>query len=69
MRARQPTQMFLAVTPGFGLSGAEFYPGVFAGAAADARIKSVFISLSDRPSIGFEDQARLYKIMRELAGI
>ena len=27
------------------------------------------ISLSDRPGIGFEGQARLYKIMRELAGI
>jgi len=27
------------------------------------------ISLSDRPGIGFEGQARLYRIMRELAGI
>ena len=34
-----------------------------------ARIENGFISLSDRPSIGFEGQARLYKIMHELAGI
>ena len=32
-------------------------------------IENGAISLSDRPGIGFEGQAALYKIMRELAGI
>jgi L-alanine-DL-glutamate epimerase-like enolase superfamily enzyme len=65
-------QMSLAIAAGFGLGGAESYPGVFGdfgGFADDARIENGFISLSDRPGIGFEGQARLYKIMRELAGI
>jgi L-alanine-DL-glutamate epimerase-like enolase superfamily enzyme len=64
-------QMSLAIAAGFGLGGAESYPGVFGdfgGFADDARIADGFISLSDRPGIGFEGQARLYKIMRELAG-
>ena len=65
-------QMSLAIAAGFGLGGAESYPGVFGdfgGFADDARIEGGFISLSGRPGIGFEGQARLYKIMRELAGI
>ena len=56
---------------GFGLGGAESYPGVFGdfgGFADDARIENGFITLSDRPGIGFEGQAALYRIMRELAG-
>ena len=62
-------QMSLAIAAGFGLGGAESYPGVFGdfgGFADDARIENGFISLSDRPGIGFEGQARLYKIMRDL---
>jgi D(-)-tartrate dehydratase len=65
-------QMSLAIAAGFGLGGAESYPGVFGdfgGFADDARIENGKISLSDRPGIGFEGQARLYRIMRELAGI
>jgi L-alanine-DL-glutamate epimerase-like enolase superfamily enzyme len=65
-------QMSLAIAAGFGLGGAESYPGVFGdfgGFADDARIDNGEISLSDRPGIGFEGQARLYRIMRELAGI
>jgi L-alanine-DL-glutamate epimerase-like enolase superfamily enzyme len=65
-------QMSLAIAAGLGLGGAESYPGVFGdfgGFADDARIEDGFISLSGRPGIGFEGQARLYKIMRELAGI
>jgi L-alanine-DL-glutamate epimerase-like enolase superfamily enzyme len=65
-------QMSLAIAAGFGVGGAESYPGVFGdfgGFADDARIENGFISLSGRPGIGFEGQARLYKIMRELAGI
>ena len=63
-------QMSLAIAAGFGLGGAESYPGVFGdfgGFADDANIENGFISLSDRPGIGFEGQATLYKIMRELA--
>jgi L-alanine-DL-glutamate epimerase-like enolase superfamily enzyme len=65
-------QMSLAMAAGFGLGGAESYPGVFGdfgGFADDARIENGAISLSDRPGIGFEGQAALYKIMRELAGL
>ena len=65
-------QMSLAMAAGFGLGGAESYPGVFGdfgGFADDARIDGGMISLSDRPGIGFEGQQRLFRIMRELAGI
>src|SRR5664279_853580 len=65
-------QMSLSIAAGFGLGGAESYPGVFGdfgGFADDARIDNGAITLSDRPGIGFEGQAGLYKIMRELAGI
>jgi L-alanine-DL-glutamate epimerase-like enolase superfamily enzyme len=65
-------QMSLAIAAGFGLGGAESYPGVFGdfgGFADDARIENGSITLSARPGIGFEGQAALYKIMRELAGI
>jgi L-alanine-DL-glutamate epimerase-like enolase superfamily enzyme len=63
-------QMSLAIAAGFGLGGAESYPGVFgvfAGFADDAVIENGFISLSDRPGIGFEGQAALYAVMRDLA--
>jgi L-alanine-DL-glutamate epimerase-like enolase superfamily enzyme len=65
-------QMSLAIAAGFGLGGAESYPGVFGdfgGFADDTKIEGGAISLSDRPGIGFEGQAPLYRIMRELAGI
>ncbi len=65
-------QMSLAIAAGFGLGGAESYPGVFGdfgGFADDAHIENGAITLSDRPGIGFEGQAGLYRIMRELAGI
>jgi hypothetical protein len=39
------------------------------GFADDARIEGGLISLSDRPGIGFEGQQRLFRIMRELAGL
>jgi D(-)-tartrate dehydratase len=63
-------QMSLSMAAGFGLGGAESYPGVFGdfgGFADDARIENGAITLSERPGIGFEGQAALYKIMRELA--
>jgi L-alanine-DL-glutamate epimerase-like enolase superfamily enzyme len=65
-------QMSLAIAAGIGLGGAESYPGVFGdfgGFADDARIEGGKITLSNRPGIGFEGQAALYRIMRELAGI
>src|SRR3974390_1251874 len=65
-------QMSLAIAAGFGLGGAESCPGVFGdfgGFADDAVIENGFISLSDRPGIGFEGQTRLYKIMRDLTGL
>ena len=63
-------QMTLAVAAGFGLGGAESYPGVFGdfgGFADDAELADGYLTLSDRPGIGFEGQSRLYRIMRELA--
>jgi D(-)-tartrate dehydratase len=63
-------QMSLAIAGGFGLGGAESYPGVFGdfgGFADDAELNDGYLTLSDRPGIGFEGQARLYRIMRELA--
>ena len=63
-------QMSLAIAAGFGLGGAESYPGVFGafgGFADDARLVGGYLTLSDRPGIGFEGQSALYAIMRELA--
>jgi L-alanine-DL-glutamate epimerase-like enolase superfamily enzyme len=63
-------QMSLAIAAGFGLGGAESYPGVFGafgGFADDAKVEGGAITLSERPGIGFEGQAALYAIMRELA--
>jgi L-alanine-DL-glutamate epimerase-like enolase superfamily enzyme len=65
-------QMSLSLAAGFGLGGAESYPGVFGdfgGFADDAAIANGTITLSDRPGIGFEGQAGLYKIMKALAGL
>ena len=65
-------QMSLAIAAGFGLGGAESYPGVFGdfgGFADDARIENGAITLSERPGIGFEGQGRLYRIIKELAGL
>ncbi len=62
-------QMSLAIAGGFGLGGAESYPGVFGpfgGFADDATIESGYISLSERPGVGFEGQSALYAVMREL---
>jgi D(-)-tartrate dehydratase len=63
-------QMSLAIAAGFGLGGAESYPGVFGdfgGFADDAKLEDGYLTLSNCPGIGFEGQARLYRIMRELA--
>jgi D(-)-tartrate dehydratase len=63
-------QMSLAIAAGFGLGGAESYPGVFGdfgGFADDAKLENGHLTLSDRPGIGFEGQARLYRLMKELA--
>jgi L-alanine-DL-glutamate epimerase-like enolase superfamily enzyme len=61
--------MSLAIAAGFGLGGAESYPGVFgpfAGFADDHRVENGYLKLSDRPGIGFEGQSALYSIMRDL---
>ena len=63
-------QMSLAMAAGFGLGGAESYPGVFGafgGFADDAQLEDGYLTLSDRPGIGFEGQSALYALMRELA--
>jgi L-alanine-DL-glutamate epimerase-like enolase superfamily enzyme len=63
-------QMSLAIAGGFGLGGAESYPGVFGafgGFADDAELYGGYLTLSERPGIGFEGQSALYSIMRELA--
>jgi L-alanine-DL-glutamate epimerase-like enolase superfamily enzyme len=63
-------QMALHVAGGFGLGGAESYPGVFGvfgGFADDARVENGSLALPERPGIGFEGQAALYDVMRRLA--
>ena len=63
-------QMSLAIAGGFGLGGAESYPGVFGafgGFADDATLEGGHLALSERPGIGFEGQSALYAIMRALA--
>ncbi|MBV9955413.1 MAG: mandelate racemase [Pseudolabrys sp.] len=65
-------QMSLAIAAGLGLGGAESYPGVFGdfgGFADDARVTDGYMALSERPGIGFEGHSRLYRIMRDLAGL
>ena len=45
-------QMSLAIAGGFGLGGAESYPGVFGdfgGFADDARVENGYLRLSERP--------------------
>ncbi|HEV7984044.1 MAG TPA: enolase C-terminal domain-like protein [Xanthobacteraceae bacterium] len=62
-------QMSLAIAAGFGLGGAESYPGVFGafgGFADDAAVENGYLTLSDRPGIGFEGQAALFALMRGL---
>src|SRR5262245_19297867 len=63
-------QMSLAIAGGFGLGGAESYPGVFGvfgGFADDAAVEDGYLRLSERPGIGFEGQAALYRIIGHLA--
>lgn len=63
-------QMSLHIAAGFGLGLCESYPntfGMFSGFADDAEIADGYITLTDRPGIGFEAQADLYKIMSDLA--
>jgi D(-)-tartrate dehydratase len=62
-------QMSLHISAGFGLGGAESYPGVFGdfgGFADDARLTEGKLNVPELPGIGFEGQAKLYRIMREL---
>jgi L-alanine-DL-glutamate epimerase-like enolase superfamily enzyme len=62
-------QMSLHIAGGFGLGGAESYPGVFGafgGFADDARPVDGKLKLPELPGIGFEGQSALYRIMREL---
>jgi D(-)-tartrate dehydratase len=61
--------MSLHIAGGFGLGGAESYPGVFGafgGFADDAVLDGGYLKLPDRPGIGFEAQNALYRIMQEL---
>ncbi len=58
-------QMSLAIAAGFGLGGAESYPGVFGdfgGFADDARIEAGMISLSRSPRHRLRGQQRLFRI-------
>ncbi|MGQ0749410.1 MAG: enolase C-terminal domain-like protein [Betaproteobacteria bacterium] len=63
-------QMTLHIVGGFGLGGCEAYPGVFgifAGFADDAKVENGYLTLPQRPGIGFEAQNALYAVMKELA--
>jgi D(-)-tartrate dehydratase len=41
--------------------------GAFGGFADDGRVEDGFMTLSDRPGIGFEGQAALHGLMQALA--
>lgn len=64
-------QMSLHIAAGLGMLLCESYPntfGMFSGFADDAEIIDGYLKLDpDRPGIGFEAQADLYKVMKELA--
>jgi D(-)-tartrate dehydratase len=62
-------QMSLNIAGGFGLGGAESYPGVFGafgGFADDARVDNGYLKLPEQPGIGFENQAALCRLMSAL---
>ena len=62
-------QMSLHIAAGFGLGLCESYPdafGMFSGFADGARIEEGCLAVPDRPGIGFEAQADLYRVMAEL---
>jgi len=62
-------QMTLHIVGGFGLGGCESYPdvfGVFAGFADEAKVENGWLTLPQRPGIGFEAQNALYAVMKEL---
>jgi hypothetical protein len=64
--------MSLQIAAGFGLGGAESYPGVFGdfgGFHDAARVENGTLRLPQSPGIGFEGQSALYRIMRELGGL
>jgi L-alanine-DL-glutamate epimerase-like enolase superfamily enzyme len=64
-------QMSLHIAAGLGMLLCESYPntfGMFSGFADDAEIIDGYLKLDpDRPGIGFEAQADLYKVMSELS--
>jgi len=64
-------QMSLHIAAGLGMLLCESYPntfGMFSGFADDAEIIDGYLKLDpERPGIGFEAQADLYKVMSELA--
>jgi len=62
-------QMSAQIATGFGLGGAESYPGVFGpfgGFADDIKLENGYLSMPDRPGVGFEGQSSLYPVLRDL---
>jgi L-alanine-DL-glutamate epimerase-like enolase superfamily enzyme len=62
--------MCLHLAGGLGLGACESYPdtfGIFSGFGDEVRIADGHASLPESPGIGFERQARLYQVMRDLA--
>jgi hypothetical protein len=62
-------QMSLAIAGGFGLGGAESYRIRRLRRLCRRRARGERVHHAVVPGIGFEGQAALYRIMRELAGI
>lgn len=62
-------QMSLAAALGFGMGMCESYPsvfGVFSGYDDKAKIEGGYLPAPERPGIGFEGQAELYALFKEL---
>ncbi len=61
--------MSLAAALGFGMGMCESYPsvfGVFSGYDDKAKIEGGYLPAPQRPGIGFEGQAELYALFKEL---
>jgi L-alanine-DL-glutamate epimerase-like enolase superfamily enzyme len=62
-------QFALHIAGGLGLGGSESYPGVFqpfGGFDDDVQVQDGYITLSERPGIGFEGKSDLYATMKLL---
>ena len=64
-------QLSLHIAAGLGLGGNESYPGIFqpfGGFADDTAVENSYVTLPDRPGIGFESKHELFRLLKTLSG-